>query len=67
MPEARPFIGILLMLGAGLCFAALDATSKHLTQTFPVPMLVWGKTSPYFTLRLLLLVALRWLNVAARL
>lgn len=52
MPEARPFIGILLMLGAGLCFAVLDATSKHLVQTFPVPMLVWAR----YTLHMLLMV-----------
>lgn len=52
MTEARPFIGILLMLGAGLCFAALDATSKHLSQTFPVPMLVWAR----YTVHLVLMV-----------
>ena len=40
------------MLGAGLCFAALDATSKHLTQTFPVPMLVWAR----YTVHLVLMV-----------
>jgi drug/metabolite transporter (DMT)-like permease len=45
MPEARRKVGfaVLLMLGATLCFAALDATSKHLSQTYPVPMLVWGR------------------------
>ncbi len=52
MPEARPFFGILLMVGAGLCFAALDATSKHLTQTFSVPMLVWAR----YTVHLVLMV-----------
>lgn len=52
MAEARPFIGILLMLGAGLCFAALDATSKYLSQTFPVPMLVWAR----YTVHMLLMV-----------
>lgn len=49
---SKPFIGILLMLGAGLCFAALDATSKHLSQIFPVPMLVWAR----YTVHLLLMV-----------
>lgn len=45
MPEARRKVGfaVLLMLGATLCFAALDATSKRLSQTYPVPMLVWGR------------------------
>ena len=53
--EGRPFIGILLMLGAGLCFAALDATSKHLTQTFPVPMLVWARYTVHLVLMLIFL------------
>ncbi|TRZ97028.1 MAG: DMT family transporter [Rhodocyclaceae bacterium] len=55
MPEPRPFIGILLMLGAGLCFAALDATSKHLTQTFSVPMLVWARYTVHFVLMVVFL------------
>ena len=55
MPESRPFIGILLMLGAGLCFAALDATSKHLTQTFSVPMLVWARYTVHFVLMVIFL------------
>jgi drug/metabolite transporter (DMT)-like permease len=55
MPEGRPFIGILLMLGAGLCFAALDATSKHLSQTFPVPMLVWARYTVHLALMLIVL------------
>jgi drug/metabolite transporter (DMT)-like permease len=43
--EAPRRIGwaVLLMLGATLCFAALDATSKHLSKTYPVPMMVWGR------------------------
>jgi drug/metabolite transporter (DMT)-like permease len=55
MPEGRPFIGILLMLGAGLCFAALDATSKHLTQTFSVSMLVWARYTVHFVLMVIFL------------
>ena len=56
-------IGILLMLGAGLCFAALDATSKHLTQTFPVPMLVWAR----YTVHLVLMLAFLAPSMRARL
>jgi hypothetical protein len=26
-----------------LCFAALDATSKYLSRTYPIPMMVWGR------------------------
>ena len=45
MPEGRRKTGyaVLLMLGATLCFAALDATSKHVSKTYPVPMMVWGR------------------------
>lgn len=45
MPENQRKAGfaVLLMLGATLCFAALDATSKHLSQTYPIPMMVWGR------------------------
>jgi len=59
--EQHPLRGILLMLAAVLCFALLDATAKHLTHTFPVPMLVWAR----YTLHCLLMVVflgptLRW-------
>lgn len=53
MPEARPLTGILLMLGAVFCFAALDASSKHLAQIFPVPMLVWARYTIHLALMLL--------------
>ncbi|MDK9725497.1 MAG: DMT family transporter [Sterolibacteriaceae bacterium MAG5] len=43
MAEARPLLGIVLMVLAGLCFAGLDATSKTLSQTFSVPLLVWAR------------------------
>lgn len=40
------------MLAAMLCFALLDATSKHLSQTFNVPLLVWAR----YTVHCLLMV-----------
>lgn len=45
MPEAQqhPVRGILLILSALFFFAALDATSKHLSQKFAVPLLVWAR------------------------
>ena len=45
MPEASRKVGyaVLLMLATTLCFAALDATSKHLSRTYPIPMMVWGR------------------------
>jgi drug/metabolite transporter (DMT)-like permease len=44
MPDRRKVgFAILLMVGATLCFAALDATSKYLSRTYPIPMMVWGR------------------------
>ncbi len=65
--ERHPAQGILLMLGATLCFALLDATAKHLAQTFPVPMLVWARYTLHCLLMLLFLAPrLRWQLVATR-
>ncbi|TRZ90513.1 MAG: DMT family transporter [Rhodocyclaceae bacterium] len=54
MPEAQqhPVRGILLILSALFFFAALDATSKHLSQKFAVPLLVWAR----YTLHCLLMI-----------
>lgn len=43
MPEQHPLRGIFLLLNALFFFAVLDATAKHLTQTFSIPMLVWAR------------------------
>lgn len=43
MPEHHPLRGVALLLAALFCFALLDATSKHLSQTFNVPLLVWAR------------------------
>jgi hypothetical protein len=51
----HPLRGILMMLGAVLCFALLDATAKHLAQKFPVPMLVWARYTLHFLLMLIFL------------
>lgn len=58
MPDTshKAGLAVLLMLGATLCFAALDATSKHLSRTYPIPMLVWGRYS-FHCLMMLILVA----------
>jgi drug/metabolite transporter (DMT)-like permease len=55
MKEIRPLLGIGLMLLAVLCFAALDATSKSLTQTFPVPLLVWARYAVHLALMIVFL------------
>lgn len=47
---------VLLMLAATLCFAALDATSKHLSKTYPVPMMVWGRYTFHCLMMVIFLV-----------
>lgn len=45
-PESDPaqtLRAILTLLAALLLFALLDATGKHLAQTYPIPMLVWAR------------------------
>lgn len=55
MPDPRPARGVALMVAAVFCFALLDATSKQLSQTFNVPLLVWSR---YFVHCLLMVVLL---------
>jgi drug/metabolite transporter (DMT)-like permease len=43
VPEQHPLRGVFLLVNALFFFAALDATAKHLTQTFSIPMLVWAR------------------------
>lgn len=52
MHSHHPLRAVTLMLAAMLCFALLDATSKHLSQTFNVPLLVWAR----YTVHCLLMV-----------
>lgn len=55
MQETRPLYGVGLMLLSLLCFAALDATSKALSQTFAVPLLVWARYLVHFVIMLVFL------------
>jgi hypothetical protein len=34
---------VLCVLGATLCFSVLDSIIKHLSQTYPVSLLVWAR------------------------
>jgi drug/metabolite transporter (DMT)-like permease len=66
MPE-RPLRGIALILAALLLFALLDATSKHLSQTYSVPLLVWARYTFHFLMMLLFLApSMRWKLVATK-
>jgi drug/metabolite transporter (DMT)-like permease len=59
MPEHSAGKGIALMLAAVLMFALLDASSKHLSQTFAVPLLVWARYAVHFVLMLVFLAPSR--------
>jgi drug/metabolite transporter (DMT)-like permease len=48
----HPLRGILLFMMALMLFASLDATSKHLTVFFSVPLLVWARYVVHFLLML---------------
>ncbi|PWB40966.1 MAG: EamA/RhaT family transporter [Rhodocyclales bacterium] len=51
-PVQHPLRGILLFMLALMLFALLDATSKHLTATFAVPLLVWARYTLHFAIML---------------
>lgn len=55
MHSHHPLRAVTLMLAAMLCFALLDATSKHLSQTFNVPLLVWARYTVHCLLMVLFL------------
>jgi drug/metabolite transporter (DMT)-like permease len=55
MHSHHPLRAVTLMLAAMLCFALLDATSKHLSQTFNVPLLVWARYVVHFLLMIVFL------------
>ena len=56
MPAAataqHPLRGILLFMSALMLFALLDATSKHLSASFAVPLLVWARYTLHFAIML---------------
>lgn len=55
MHSHHPLRAVTLMVAAMLCFAMLDATSKHLSQTWNVPLLVWARYIVHFALMIALL------------
>lgn len=54
MHSHHPLRAAMLIAGAMLCFALLDATSKHLSQTWNIPLLVWARYLIHFLLMLIL-------------
>jgi drug/metabolite transporter (DMT)-like permease len=55
MHSHHPLRAVTLMVTAMLCFALLDATSKHLSQTFNVPLLVWARYAVHCLLMVIFL------------
>ncbi|MDR2239441.1 MAG: DMT family transporter [Zoogloeaceae bacterium] len=53
VPGQHPLRGIALFMLALMMFALLDATSKHLSLTFAVPLLVWARYIVHFLLMLI--------------
>jgi drug/metabolite transporter (DMT)-like permease len=58
-PRQDAFNGILLAVGASASFALLDSIAKHLSETYPTPMVAWAR---YFFHVLVMLAILlpRW-------
>ncbi|HOA93824.1 MAG TPA: hypothetical protein PKJ79_08670 [Quisquiliibacterium sp.] len=40
---AHPMKGVALLVCAICSFTLLDATAKHLSATYPVPLIVWAR------------------------
>lgn len=56
--------GILFMVTAGLSFVLMDATAKHLSQTYPVVQVVWARYLFHMLTLPLFLGGVRWAAVA---
>jgi drug/metabolite transporter (DMT)-like permease len=56
-----PTSAILLITSSALCFTALDAITKFMTQRYPVPVLVWARYAVQFVAMLV------WLGPSMRL
>ena len=56
-----PVAAIVLITSSVLCFTALDAITKYLTQRYTVPLLVWARYSVQFVAMLV------WLGPGMRL
>lgn len=57
MPDSPTHLlrAVLLLLGALVLFVLLDATSKYLGRSYPVPMLVWTRYVVHFLLMVVFL------------
>jgi drug/metabolite transporter (DMT)-like permease len=53
--HSAPGRGLILMLGATLMFVSLDALAKYLSQSYPVPQVVWARYAALVVLLVLYL------------
>ncbi|MFN7645078.1 MAG: DMT family transporter [Burkholderiales bacterium] len=59
----RVLAGIGLAVAASVSFAVLDSTVKYLTQTYPSPLVAWGRYAIHVALMALLLAPRRGLSL----
>ena len=59
----RVLAGIGLAVAASASFAVLDSTVKYLTQTYPSPLVAWGRYAFHVALMALLLAPRRGLSL----
>jgi len=60
-PAHVPLSAVLLIVAASACFTVIDVSVKHLSERYPVPLLVWARWSVQALLMLALLgPKLRW-------
>ena len=56
-----PLSAVLLIVIASACFTSVDVTVKHLSQRYPVPLLVWARWGVQLLLTLAIIAPrLRW-------
>jgi drug/metabolite transporter (DMT)-like permease len=58
-----PLGGILLFVAAIATLAVLDSLSKHLSQSYPVPMVVWAR----YLVHVVIMLAVLWPRMGRRL
>jgi drug/metabolite transporter (DMT)-like permease len=56
-----PLAAVVLIIAACACFTSIDVTVKHLSQRYPVPLLVWARWGVQALLMFALLApTMRW-------
>jgi drug/metabolite transporter (DMT)-like permease len=60
-PTHLPLSAVLLIVVASACFTSVDVTVKHLSQRYPVPLLVWARWGVQLLLTLAIFAPrMRW-------